>query len=253
MTATNILTRLLRLSQLTGGFIGNDETSAVEQVSCAKLSALEDILDGIMAEAVIACGDRKTTVDANGNGRLDAVSNTIKQYFGISYQLSDYEEHALTKGSSSKAIAYVSVTCNGEKFWGVGMDDDIIKASIHALCVSVNKLPQIQENEVCQDERMMEIMNYIQANYIDITLDDIAEHFFLSKPYISKYIKEKSGMTFGELVKKIRMKKAKALLKSSNMTVENIALSVGYQNVEHFNRMFKKAYNTTPMQFRNQK
>ncbi len=100
---------------------------------------------------------------------------------------------------------------------------------------------------------MIEIMNYIQANYIDITLDDIAEHFFLSKPYISKYIKEKSGMTFGELVKKIRMKKAKALLKSSNMTVENISLSVGYQNVEHFNRLFKKAYNMTPMQFRNQK
>ena len=50
VTATNILTRLLRLSQLTGGFIGNDETAAVEQVSCAKLSALEDILDGAAAE-----------------------------------------------------------------------------------------------------------------------------------------------------------------------------------------------------------
>lgn len=50
VTATNILTRLLRLSQLTGGFIGNDETSAVEQVSSAKLAALEDILDGVLAE-----------------------------------------------------------------------------------------------------------------------------------------------------------------------------------------------------------
>ncbi|MFR9059604.1 DEAD/DEAH box helicase [Eubacterium callanderi] len=50
ITATNILTRLLRLSQLTGGFLGNDETAAVEQVSAAKLSALEDILDGAMAE-----------------------------------------------------------------------------------------------------------------------------------------------------------------------------------------------------------
>ena len=47
--------------------------------------------------------------------------------------------------------------------------------------------------------------------------------------------------------------KRKALLKSSNMTVENIAMSVGYQNVEHFNRLFKKAYDMTPMQFRNQK
>ena len=50
VTATNILTRLLRLSQLTGGFLGNDKTAAVEQVSAAKLSALEDILDGAMAE-----------------------------------------------------------------------------------------------------------------------------------------------------------------------------------------------------------
>lgn len=50
VTATNILTRLLRLSQLTGGFLGNDETAAVEQVSAAKLSALEDILDGAIAE-----------------------------------------------------------------------------------------------------------------------------------------------------------------------------------------------------------
>ena len=50
VTAPNILTRLLRLSQLTGGFIGNDDTAAVEQVSAAKLSALEDILDGVMAE-----------------------------------------------------------------------------------------------------------------------------------------------------------------------------------------------------------
>ena len=50
VTATNILTRLLRLSQLTGGFLGNDKTAAVEQVSAAKLSALEDILDGAVAE-----------------------------------------------------------------------------------------------------------------------------------------------------------------------------------------------------------
>ena len=60
-------------------------------------------VDGIMAEATITCGDKSTIVDANGNGRLDAVSNTIKQFFGISYQLSTYEEHALTQGSSSKS------------------------------------------------------------------------------------------------------------------------------------------------------
>ena len=210
-------------------------------------------VDGITAEVTINHAGESKVITSNGNGRLDAVSNAIKQYFNISYELSFYEEHSLTKGSSSKAVAYVGIICNGKTFWGVGIDPDIIRASIEALIVAVNKIEELGNADACTDARMIEIMNYVQANYIDITLDDLAEKFFLSKPYLSKYIKEKSGMTFGDLVKKIRMKKAKALLKSSNMTVENIAMSVGYQNVEHFNRLFKKAYDMTPMQFRNQK
>ena len=209
--------------------------------------------DGIIADATISHANGKRVVTAGGNGRLDAVSNAIKQYFGISYELSFYEEHSLTKGSSSKAVAYVGVICNGKTYWGVGIDADIIKASIEALTVAVNKIDELKNVNECKDERMVEIMNYIQANYLDVSLDDLAEKFFLSKPYLSKYIKEKSGMTFGDIVKKVRMKKARALLKSSSMTVENIALTVGYQNVEHFNRLFKKAYNITPVQFRNQK
>ncbi|MDO5590449.1 MAG: 2-isopropylmalate synthase [Lachnospiraceae bacterium] len=209
--------------------------------------------DGITAEVTVNHHNENRTITAMGNGRLDAVSNALKQYFNVSYELSFYEEHSLTKGSSSKAVAYVGIICNDKPYWGVGIDADIIKASIEALTVAVNKLEDIGNADTCKDARMIEILNYIQANYIDVTLDDLSEKFFLSKPYISKYIKEKSGMTFGELVKKIRMKKAKALLKSSNMTVENIALTVGYQNVEHFNRMFKKTYNMTPIQFRNQK
>lgn len=210
-------------------------------------------VDGITAEVTINHAGESKVITSNGNGRLDAVSNAIKQYFNISYELSFYEEHSLTKGSSSKAVAYVGIICNGKTFWGVGIDPDIIRASIEALIVAINKIEELGSADACTDARMIEIMNYVQANYIDITLDDLAEKFFLSKPYLSKYIKEKSGMTFGDLVKKIRMKKAKALLKSSNMTVENIAMSVGYQNVEHFNRLFKKAYDMTPMQFRNQK
>ena len=210
-------------------------------------------VDGITAEVTINHAGESKVITSNGNGRLDAVSNAIKQYFNISYELSFYEEHSLTKGSSSKAVAYVGIICNGKTFWGVGIDPDIIRASIEALIVAVNKIEELGSADACTDARMIEIMNYVQANYIDITLDDLAEKFFLSKPYLSKYIKEKSGMTFGDLVKKIRMKKAKALLKSSNMTVENIAMSVGYQNVEHFNRLFKKAYDMTPMQFRNKK
>ncbi len=208
--------------------------------------------DGIMAEASINFGGKTTVVDANGNGRLDAVSNTLKQFFGISYELSTYEEHALSHGSSSKAIAYVGITCDGKNYWGVGMDEDIIKASISALVVAVNKLPQIQQNEEGQDERLTAMLNYIQNNYQTVTLESVAEQFHLSEPYVSKYIKDKSGKTFGEHVAHIRMKRAKTLLKNGNMTVENIAYAIGYQNVEHFNRTFKKSFDMTPIQYRNE-
>ncbi len=208
-------------------------------------------VDGIMAEATITCGDKSTIVDANGNGRLDAVSNTIKQFFGISYQLSTYEEHALTQGSSSKAIAYVSITCQGNVFWGVGIDEDIISASIHALCVCVNKLPDIKKNDNLRDERLVGMINFMQANYQTVTLEDMAEQFHLSVPYLSKFIHEKSGKTFGEQVTNIRMKKARTLLKNGNMTVENIAAAVGYPSVEHFSRTFKKLYDMSPVEYRN--
>ena len=207
--------------------------------------------DGIVAEATIHQNDNNHKITGVGNGRLDAVSNAIKHYFGISYELAFYEEHSLTKGSSSRAVAYVGVICNKKKYWGVGIDADIIKASIQALVVAVNKLPEIAESQSCKDERLLEITNYIYANYKDVTLDDLSEKFFLSIPYLSKYIKEKSGLTFGDILKQVRMKKARAMLKSSSATVESIAESVGYQNVEHFNRIFKKMYNITPVQYRN--
>lgn len=206
--------------------------------------------DGIMAEATILHEGRSTVVDANGNGRLDAVSNIIKQYFGISYELATYEEHALSHGSSSYAMAYVGIMYKDRMYWGAGKDEDIIKASIHALCVAVNKLPAISSDSSPHDDRLVSMLNYIQTNYQTVTLSGIADQFHLSEPYVSKFIKEKSGKTFGEHVAGTRLKKAKTLLKNGNMKVEDIAYMIGYQNVEHFNRTFKRSFNMTPLQYR---
>ncbi len=75
-----------------------------------------------------------------GNGRLDAVSNVMKKHLGIRYSELTYEEHALTVGSSSQAITYVSVTMeDGKKIWGAGIHDDIIASSIKALFSAINR------------------------------------------------------------------------------------------------------------------
>ncbi len=205
----------------------------------------------ITAEATIHQEDATHVVSGTGHGRLDSVSNAIKHFLGVSYELNFYEEHSLTRGSSSIAIAYVGIICNGKRYWGVGIDADIIKASVNALVVAVNKIEELQTVDTVVEPRLVEIRNYIQTNYATVTLKDLSDKFYLSKPYLSKYIKEKSGVTYGEIVKKVRLKKAKSMLKSTNMTVESISTTIGYQNVEHFNRIFKKTFNMTPMQYRN--
>lgn len=206
---------------------------------------------GIQAEVTVEQSGERRVICGQGNGRLDAVSNCLKTFFGISYQLSVYEEHAVSKGSSSKAAAYVGLLQNGHFYWGVGVDEDIIKASVAALASAVNKLTAEQHITKGREERIVDIIGYIQKNYRQVTLDMLSDSFHLSKPYLSKYIKEKAGTTFQEVVKKERMKKARALLRETNQTVENVAAEVGYENVEHFNRLFKKSYGMTPVQYRN--
>ncbi len=207
-------------------------------------------IDGIRAEVTIEQKKERRIVETSGNGRLDAVSNAIKSYFGIPYVLSNYEEHAISKGSASKAAAYVGLRFEDHMYWGVGVDEDIIKASIAALVCAVNKLAEQKNVTQGREERIVDIMNYIQNHYRTVTLDDLSETFNLTKPYISKYIKEKSGQTFQEAVKEARLKRACALLTETNQTVESVAEYVGYENVEHFNRLFKKNYDMTPLQYR---
>ena len=78
-------------------------------------------------------------ITASGNGRLDAVSNAIKNCLGVEFSNLTYSEHALTQGSSAaQAACYVSVTIDGQERWGVGIHDDIIAASINALFSALN-------------------------------------------------------------------------------------------------------------------
>lgn len=99
--------------------------------------------DGITTQVTFQKDGVAEVVEAKGNGRLNAVNNAIKDYLGISYALDVYEEHSLSKNSSSKAMAYVGITQDEKKrYWGADSDEDIIRASIDALEHAVNHMIQ---------------------------------------------------------------------------------------------------------------
>ncbi|MBQ4527756.1 MAG: 2-isopropylmalate synthase [Clostridia bacterium] len=96
--------------------------------------------DVMTVNLTVEVGGKTKEITASGNGRLDAVSNAIKQKLGINFTDLTYEEHALTQGSSSQAITYVSIkTSDGTKVWGAGIHDDIIASSVNALFAAVNR------------------------------------------------------------------------------------------------------------------
>ncbi len=91
-------------------------------------------------EAVIVVNDELKTIKAEGNGPLDAFCAALKSGITEKFTLSRYHEHALTKSSSSMAVAYIQVTMPDDtKKWGVGMDTDIIVASIKAVLSALNR------------------------------------------------------------------------------------------------------------------
>ena len=97
--------------------------------------------NGIIAEVTVNYqGETKVAV-ASGNGRLNAVSNALKKQFRLQYDLVVYQEHALEASSSSRAIAYVGIKDkDGKLYWGAGLDQDIIRASINALFTAINNM-----------------------------------------------------------------------------------------------------------------
>lgn len=93
-------------------------------------------------------------------------------------------------------------------------------------------------------------LSYIDACYKTANLTRIAEDFHQSLSGISKLIKQSTGYTFQEHLQYKRFQKAVMLLMESELSVEEIAIAVGYENQSYFYRQFKNRYGVTPRTYR---
>ncbi len=96
------------------------------------------IPEGITATVTVERKGKREETVADGNGRLDAVTNALKKYFGVEFTLTTYEQHAMSEKSDSKALSFVGLEKDGKSYWGAGVDEDIIQSSINALVSALN-------------------------------------------------------------------------------------------------------------------
>ncbi len=116
-----------------------DFVNVREKLSVINVSYEDASAEVVNAKVEIEYNGEKHLVDIQGNGRLDCVSNAIKEVTGKEYILETYVSHALEEKSTSKAASYISIVEGDETHWGVGIHSDIMTSSICALVSAVNR------------------------------------------------------------------------------------------------------------------
>ncbi len=96
-----------------------------------------------------------------------------------------------------------------------------------------------------------EAMEYIQAHSADLlSLPGLAARYGLNPSYFSRLFSSHAGMPLVEYVNRIRIQKSCLLLKRSDASIMEIALAVGYNNLSHFNRYFRRLMGKSPREYR---
>lgn len=101
-------------------------------------------------------------------------------------------------------------------------------------------------------EIVEQVKDIIDKEYsADISLESVSERVYISPCYLSSIFSQEAGITFKEYLIKVRIEKAKELLKEPSIKVYEVAQMVGYKDPHYFSQLFKKYTGITPVQYRN--
>jgi AraC-like DNA-binding protein len=100
-------------------------------------------------------------------------------------------------------------------------------------------------------QRNQQLVDYIKQNYMNpLSLNELADKFFLSSAYLSKYFKRQFGLNFREYLRVIRLQRAVEAMLQTNKPLLQIAMEVGFPNINSFNHAFRNYYGETPSVYR---
>ena len=100
-------------------------------------------------------------------------------------------------------------------------------------------------------ERMRGLLDFIEEHYGEkITVQEAAERCYYSQSHFMKYFRQYMGVSFVEYLNSYRLFRAAGLLRTTDQPVTRIAQSCGFDNLSYFNRLFRRMYQMTPVQYR---
>ena len=94
------------------------------------------------------------------------------------------------------------------------------------------------------------VLRYIEEHYADGSLGEIAAQLHYELPYLSRLVRQETGKNYTELLQEKRLSQAAWLLRNTGRKVDEISLSVGYENVSYFHRLFAERFGCSPKRYR---
>ena len=96
-------------------------------------------------------------------------------------------------------------------------------------------------------------VNYLQANYHTAKINDVAQKIGINRSYLTSIFRQQMGISPQEYLMQYRMDKAREILLESDISIQEIALRVGYDNALTFSKIFKSYYGLSPAHYRGEK
>lgn len=160
------------------------------------------------------------------------------------------EEYLLIHTGQNSPVRAEILEIGQEALNGDVYSDLIISGLFMSLLVRLCRDYQVDLKSVPSRDIVHEILDILQNEYANITLESLANRLHYSVPYCSKYIKKLFGCNFSYLLRWCRFQIAENYLVNSTLTVNQISKIIGYENPENFMRAFKNQYHMTPTQYR---
>jgi len=132
--------------------------------------------------------------------------------------------------------------------------DKIIVNSIELFLyqlISDNEKNIILNKEEREDDRLVSlILNYTRENLATISIDELAHRFSFSPSYVTRLLKKNTGKSYIQLLTEMKLDRAKVILSTSDLSVEDISTMAGYKCSRQFRRAFREAFEVSPREFR---
>ena len=137
------------------------------------------------------------------------------------------------------------------------LPEDKLQQVLNLLSFFCNYFVEIGERlkKVANDTKHASVyraIDYMEEKFHEsLTLGEVARRAFLSPAYFSHVFRETTSTCFAHYLQQIRIREAKRLLRQTDRTVTSVAFDSGFNNLSHFNRVFRKLEGISPTQYRN--